>query len=372
MSANLHIRYFAHSLVSDWNHGNAHFLRGLLRELSCLGHDVRSYEALESWSLSNLIRQEPDCAVEAIDQFRAVFRDLDVRFYNNDSGFRNFIAEELRGSDVVIIHEWNEPAIVNQVLELKDKLGFATLFHDTHHRAYTSPRDILRLQLHKLDGVLAFGEAVRRIYTDGFGMPRAWTFHEAADTANFRPLDRPKTCDVVWIGNWGDEERTRELRDFLIEPARALPHRKFVVHGVRYPEAGVAALVEAGITFRGYLPNLNAPKAYSETFLTLHVPRRQYANGLSGIPTIRVFEALACGTPLLCSPWEDAEGLFRAGEDYVSISDTRSMIAETEHLLRDDAARHQLAVNGQQAIRTRHTCAHRAAELVEIIQELGR
>ena len=73
------------------------------------------------------------------------------------------------------------------------------------------------------------------------------------------------------------------------------------------------ALRDAGIEFRGYLPNLQAPRAYAQSRLALHVPRHQYANGLSGIPTIRVFEALACGAPLVCSPWTDSEGLFRPG-----------------------------------------------------------
>ena len=62
MSTGMDIRYFAHSWVSDWNHGNAHFLRGLARELGRLGHKVRCYEALGSWSLTNLLRHEGERA----------------------------------------------------------------------------------------------------------------------------------------------------------------------------------------------------------------------------------------------------------------------------------------------------------------------
>ena len=102
------------------------------------------------------------------------------------------------------------------------------------------------------------------------------------------------------------------------------------------------------------------------------MPRRQYTNGLSGIPTIRVFEALACGVPLLCSPWTDAEGLFRPGEDYLCVPDGNAMVAEIEHLLRDEGARRQIANNGLQTVRNRHTCAHRAQQLLEICDELGR
>ena len=89
-----------------------------------------------------------------------------------------------------------------------------------------------------------------------------------------------------------------------------MPDRKTVVHGVRYPEDAIARLTAAGIEYRGYLPNLLSPKVYASSSVTLYVPRRQYANGMSGIPTIRVFEALACGVPLVCAPWSDRRNCF--------------------------------------------------------------
>ena len=370
MSGRLRFHLFAHSWVSDWNHGNAHFLRGLARSLKRQGHDVRCYEQLGSWSLSNLVRNEGEKAVESIDEFRRLYPDLNIQFYNNDSAFGLFAAEHLKESDVVVIHEWNEPTVVNSILDLKKKYGFKALLHDTHHRAYTSPRDILRFKLNLFDGVLAFGEAIRRIYTDGFGIPQAWTFHEAADVEHFKPISLKKDIDMVWVGNWGDEERTKELQEFLIEPAVAEPKRSVVVHGVRYPENALATLAAAGIQYRGYLPNLCAPAVYASSRLALHVPRRQYANGLSGIPTIRVFETLACGIPLLCSPWEDVEKLFRPGQDYVCLADGKAMKECVEELLRDDPARAQMAESGMETIRSRHTCEHRAEQLVEICREL--
>src|SRR6516165_1089378 len=215
MSGRLHFRIFAHSWVSDWNHGNAHFLRGLARELHALGHEVRCYEEYGSWSLTNLVRREGHEAERAIEQFHREFPELDVRVYQRNEGFQHGLREELSGADVVIIHEWNNQDVVDGILSLKGKLGFRALLHDTHHRAYTNPREILRFPLHLLDGVLAFGEAIRRIYADGFGIEQAWTFHEAADTTHFLPLDGERTIDVLWIGNWGDEERTQELLEFL-------------------------------------------------------------------------------------------------------------------------------------------------------------
>lgn len=372
MKHRLHFRFFAHSWVSDWNHGNAHFLRGLVRQLVRMGHEVRCYEELGAWSLKNLVTNEKDLAVEAIDSFRQTYPEVDVRFYQQDDALGEFLDGELRGADIVVLHEWNDPRLVNDVLERKERFGFRVLLHDTHHRAYTSAAEILRFHLHLVDGVLAFGDAIRRIYQDGFGIPKVWTFHEAADTTVFRPLDREKTWDVLWIGNWGDEERTRELMEFLIGPAHQLPHRKMLVHGVRYPEEGIRALKDAGIEYRGYLPNLSAPVVYAQSRLALHVPRRQYTNGLSGIPTIRVFEALACGAVLVCAPWNDAENLFRPGEDYVIAENCEKMTARIEELVRDESARAQIARNGLETILKRHTCQHRATQLLAICEELGR
>lgn len=367
-----HLRFciFAHSWISDWNHGNAHFLRGLAMELVKHGHEVRCYEERDGWSMQNLSAEGSDTAARALTDFKQAFPALDVRFYDINAGLSEFLATELRGADIVIIHEWNSPELVASVLSLKRKLGFWALFHDTHHRAYTNPREVLRLPLAEFNGVLAFGDAIRKIYRDAFGVKRVWTFHEAADICHFHPLDAQKDTDVVWIGNWGDEERTRELEEFLIAPAATFRHRKFAVHGVRYPENARAKLADAGIEFRGYLPNLRAPEMYARSRISLHVPRRFYANGLSGVPTIRVFEALAAGSPLVCAPWSDSEGLFRPGEDYICVPDGPAMVSELKRLLNDETACAQLAANGLETIHARHTCAHRAEQLTEICREL--
>jgi spore maturation protein CgeB len=370
MNSALSIRIFAHSWISDWNHGNAHFLRGLARELARMGHEVRCYEQSGAWSLNNLM-QEGEAGAFSIGEFRRTYPELDIRFYRRDESFPAFLERELAGADLVIVHEWNDPEVVNEILARKKRLGFRALFHDTHHRAYSDASQILRFHLDLFDGVLAFGEAIRKIYVDGFGVARAWTFHEAADVSVFHPMDRPKQNDVVWIGNWGDEERTQELMEFLVTPAAAITaeHRRVLVHGVRYPEEARNTLRDSGIEYRGYLPNLGAPETYASSRLALHVPRRQYANGLSGVPTIRVFEVLACGIPLVCAPWTDTEGLFRPGQDFVLARNGVEMRALLGELLASDATRQQIASSGLETIRQHHTCRHRAEQLMEIFGE---
>src|SRR5581483_12109786 len=136
MQRSIRIGYFAHSLRSDWNNGNAHFLRGLMRALQCNGAEVVAYEPKSAWSIENL-RVEED-GPRAIDTFEKIFSDLDVRTYSvGDS--QELWKERLQGNELVVMHEWNPVELAWIVLELRDELGYKLLFHDTHHRASSSP-----------------------------------------------------------------------------------------------------------------------------------------------------------------------------------------------------------------------------------------
>jgi spore maturation protein CgeB len=137
------------------------------------------------------------------------------------------------------------------------------------------------------------------------------------------------------------------------------------VHGVRYPEPALAELAEAGIDYRGWLPNHAAPSVFARHRLTVHVPRRPYVEALPGIPTIRVFEALACGIPLVSAPWRDVDGLFPPGA-FLMAADTAAMTRAMQAVRDDGELRRGLIETGLAAIRERHTCAHRVDELLAI------
>src|SRR5207237_828532 len=103
----------------------------------------------------------------------------------------------------------------------------------------------------------AFGDVLRDLYLMRGWTKRAWTWHEAADTRVFRPPSDPCSSsagDAVWIGNWGDEERSAELHEFLLAPVADLK-LKARVFGVRYPPEALRALGDAGIHYAGWLPN---------------------------------------------------------------------------------------------------------------------
>jgi len=100
--------------------------------------------------------------------------------------------------------------------------------------------------------------------------------------------------------------------------------------------------------------------------VTVHVPLRPYVSALPGIPTIRPFEALACGIPLVSAPWDDVEGLFRPGIDYLLARNGREMKKCLAAVLLDQGLAQELARNGLETIRARHTCAHRVDQLLTI------
>jgi spore maturation protein CgeB len=362
--------FFTHSLVSCWNHGNAHFLRGIVRELQARGHETRVFEPANGWSRQNLIREAGDGMI--------------ARFYSRFPELRSEVCQwerfdlerALDGADVVVVHEWNEPWLVSALSRHRLAGGrYFLLFHDTHHRAVTAPEAMAEYALEGFDGALVFGEALRQIYLSRGWASQVWTWHEAADTALFRPLsDVESTGDLIWIGNWGDEERTQELAEFLLTPVQRLKRRlglKALIHGVRYPPAALAAIERAGARYGGWLPNDDVPRAFAAHRVTVHVPRRPYARALPGIPTIRVFEALACGIPLISAPWSDCEGLFRAGEDFLVAESGERMTARLRDVLQDPEMAGELARSGLETIRRRHTCGHRVDELLAICAGAG-
>jgi spore maturation protein CgeB len=387
----MRIAYFTHSLASCWNHGNAHFLRGVLRALTARGHAVSAYEPEGAWSLENLLRDHGEAGLDA---YRAAYPDLgSTRYAAIDA-----VVERVADRDLVLVHEWSDPALVAALGRARRRgARYTLLFHDTHHRAVSAPDEMARFDLSGYDGVLAFGETLASVYrAKGWGR-RVFVWHEAADTRLFHPpageladltrtLPHPSPAEgggtahvvpdpddtragLIWIGNWGDDERSAELETYLFRPAAEVG-QPLDVYGVRYPAAALATLRRYGARYHGWAANAAAPGLFARRLATVHVPRRFYVESLPGIPTIRVFEALACGIPLVCAPWDDAEALFRPGRDYLVARTAAEMTHHLRALQSDAGLRRALAAAGLATIRARHTCAHRAEELLSIAASL--
>jgi spore maturation protein CgeB len=354
---------FYHALTSCWNNGNAHFLRGIARELRKLGHQVVVFEPADGWSRLNAIR---DGGIEPLEEARALLPGIDIRPYTTSLD----LDLALDGADLVIAHEWNSPVLIGDLGKRRTQgASFTLLFHDTHHRAVTAPDEMERFDLDGFDGVLAFGEVLRQIYLRLGWANRVFTWHEAADTALYRPLPEIEpTHDVIWIGNWGDGERSAELSEFLLRPVAELGLRARV-HGVRYPLDALHAIEAAGMEYCGWLPAHRAPAAFAGARATVHVPRGPYARSLPGIPTIRMFEAMACGIPVASAPWDDVENLFPSGS-YLRAANGAEMKEALHALLHDPELAAAVLTAGLQTIAERHTCRHRVLELLGVVDSI--
>ena len=164
--------------------------------------------------------------------------------------------------------------------------GYRLFFHDTHHRSVSDPESMKKYDLTHYDGVLAFGEVIRQIYLANSWTKNAWTWHEAADVRIFRPLSCSEyDGEVIWIGNWGDEERSKELKEFL-DPVEQLGLRGRI-YGVRYPSDALKMLKSCGLS-TPVGPQLSGTSDFLPYRFTVHIPRNPYVQMLPGIPTIRV------------------------------------------------------------------------------------
>ncbi|MBO9703796.1 MAG: glycosyltransferase [Sporocytophaga sp.] len=353
---------FYQSLISDWNNGNAHFLRGIISELKSRGHDVKLYEQDGNTCIQNLVLEHGQ---KAVKEFYSFYPDLSTNFYNP---LKLNLDNILKEADLVIAHEANDPEMIARIGEVKSKHKFKVLFHVTNHRVVTDKEAIEKYNLGNVDGVLAFGDVIKNIFLIEGWAKRAWAWHEAADTRMFYPRSKSYEGDLVWIGNY-DEERSVELQEFLINPVKELK-LKAKVYGVRFPESVIKAFKEAGIEYGGWLPNFKVPDVFAKYRVTVHIPRRPYVQLLPGIPTIRPFEALACGIPLISAPWSDCENLFSPGKDYLVARTGKQMVLHLAAVL-NTSINEALSISGLRAINKKHTCFHRVNELEKICEEIG-
>ena len=128
---------FYHSLASDWNHGNAHFLRGVAGELARRGHEVTVLEPADGWSRSQLQREH---GAGALERYHEAYPQLSSTTY----GAAPDLDRLLSGADLVLVHEWSDPSLVHAVGEHRRLVGgYGLLFHDTHHRSVSAPAEKL-------------------------------------------------------------------------------------------------------------------------------------------------------------------------------------------------------------------------------------
>jgi spore maturation protein CgeB len=363
----MRIAAFCHSLLSDWNRGTAHFLRGILTELVARGHAVEIYEPRDPWSVASLVREH---TTPMLSEVRAVYPDLAITRYDVPT---IDLDATLDGVDLVLVHDSTPRDLVARIGAHRARhRSYTLLFHDTRHRSVTEPSIDAHEQA-SYDGVLASAETIRECYLARGWSRRVWTWHKAADTRVFQPPrdgDTASEGDVVFIGNWGDDRRVDELEAMFVGPVRDLG-LSAQIHGIRYPAAARATLAAAGVRDGGWLPNFRMPSVFARYTATVHLPRRPSLEGIAGLPTMRAFEAMACGICLVSSPWTDREELFTPGSDYLVARTREEMTEHLRALVADADLRAALRAHALATVRRRHTCAHRVDELLGITEALG-
>lgn len=336
------------AITSSWGNGHATTFRGLVRELEQRGHDVTFLERDQPWYAAHRDLPEPPYGTtilygsfdELRDTHEGVVREADLVIVGS------FVPEGVRVGDWVQQHARGLTAFYD--IDTPVTLGrLARAEFD-----YLHPRQIPRYDLY-----LSFtgGPTLRRLQRE-FGAARARALYCSVDPALYFPEQRALEWDLGYMGTYSPD-RQPSVQSLLLEPARCLPEGRFVVAGPQYPDP---SRWPANVEHRPHLAPADHRAFYGSQRFTLNVTRRDMiAAGWS--PSVRLFEAAACGTPILSDRWPGIESLLVPHQEILLVDRT----ADVLDILRrcGEEERLRIAERARTRILAEHTAAHRAAEL---------
>jgi len=338
------------SLSSSWGNGHATTYRALLKAFAARGHDILFLERDAPWY--------------------ACHRDLPVpgycalSFYGDMEDLRRRHLREIAGADAVIVGSYVPDGVAVGRL-VQEYAGGVTAFYDID-----TPVTLARLgrgDFEYLSPDLVPGYDVYLSFTGGPTLDRIERRHGAraaralycsVDPALYPPLDLPKRWDLSYLGTYSPD-RQPTLERLLIGPARADPGRRFVVAGAQYPpEIDWPANVER----IEHLPPADHAAFYGASRFTLNVTRADMiAAGWS--PSVRLFEAACCATPIISDRWPGLDELFAPGWEIMLADDGAAVTAAL------DADAGAIGRAARRRLMAAHTSAHRAAELEAFLEE---
>jgi spore maturation protein CgeB len=335
------------TLSSSWGNGHATTYRALLAAFARRGHEVLFLERDKPWYASHRDLADPDfCTlawydgVEDLARWRKPIADADAvivgSYVPEGVAIADFVQREANG--VTAFYDIDTPVTL-AALERGDC-------------AYLAPELIPGFDLY-----LSFtgGPTLRRIERD-HGAPAARALYCSVDTAAYRPTGAAKKWDLSYLGTYSPD-RQPALDRLLIAVARACPKRRFAVAGPQYP-----ADIDwpANVERIDHLPPAGHPAFYSASRFTLNVTRADMvAAGWS--PSVRLFEASACGTPIISDIWPGIDDLFVPGREIILARDTRDVIAA----LAGDAD--AIGSAARDRVLSSHSADTRAAELETLL-----
>lgn len=335
------------SLSSSWGNGHATTWRALLAAFAARGHEVLFLEREQPWYRANRDLTDPGFCRLA---FHDGLADLE-RF-----------AGEIRAADAVLVGSY-VPEGVEVSRYVQREAGGVTAFYDidtpvTLARLEAGDREYIAPEvIPGFDVYFSFsaGRALD-LLEERYGARAARALYCAVDAEAYRPVEVPIRWDLGYLGTYSDD-RQPALERLLIEPARRLPDRRFVVAGPMYPDA---IDWPANVERIDHLPPAEHVAFYCVQGFTLNVTRADMVR-LGHSPSVRLFEAAACAVPVISDRWRGLDEVFRPDREIV-IADTSD---EVVALLGSAGAAARRAIG--QAARARvlaeHTAEHRAATL---------
>jgi spore maturation protein CgeB len=338
------------SLSSSWGNGHATTFRSLLRGMHALGHETLFLECDRPWYARNRDLPEPDfCELQFYDQVD----DLEGRF-----------AHRIAQADGVFVGSYVQDGVAALDAALRLAPG-RTSFYDIDTPVTLAKLDrgeeeyVAARQIPLLATYFSFtgGPTLRRLERQ-FHARRALPLYCSVEPERYRHTGAKHEWDLGYLGTYS-ADRQPTLERLLIEPARRLPHRRFVVAGPQYPDD--IAWPE-NVERIAHLPPAQHAEFYSAQRYTLNVTRAvMIAAGWS--PSVRLFEAAAVGTPIISDAWDGLEALLPGG---VAIAQgTEEVVAALEE--EDDAARRRMAATAQRIVLADHTGTARARQLAQAL-----
>ncbi len=346
-SAPLRVVVLGLSLSSSWGNGHATTYRALLKAFSERGHDVLFLEREVPWYAEHRDLGDPGfCRLE-------FYRDL-----TELGRWRDAIAD----ADAVIVGSYVPEGVAAGALVQRTARG-VTAFYDidtpvTLAKLARGDEEYLAAgQIPGYDLYLSFtgGPTLDRLM-DQYGSPAARVLYCSVDAEVYYPLGLPHRWDLSYLGTYS-ADRQPKLERLLLEPARRAPQLRFAVAGPQYPE-GICW--PDNVERLEHVPPCSHPEFYAMSRFTLNVTRDDMVQaGYS--PSVRLFEAGACGTPILSDIWAGIDEIFIPGEDIMLVREAEDVL----HMLLEtpESRRLALAAGVQRRVCSYHTAAHRAAEL---------
>jgi spore maturation protein CgeB len=344
------------SITSSWGNGHATTYRALLKALAARGHDVLFLERDLPFYAENRDLPRPPFGRTAL--------------YDSLDELRARHAEAVRDADLVVLGSYvpDGVAVASWIFETAHG---KTAFYDIDTpvtlaalarggAAYLAPEAVLHFDLY-----LSFtGGPTLSVLESRWGAKRARALYCSVDPASYFPEPRAARWDLGYLGTYS-ADRQPALERLLLEPARRAPGRRFIVAGPQYPRD---VAWPSNVERTQHLSPADHRAFYNAQRFTLNVTRADMA-AAGWSPSVRLFEAAACGTPIVSDPWPGLASIFRPGEEIVVAERT----ADVERALGDlgEEARRAIGRRARERVLAEHTAAHRAEALERLLEELG-